>query len=115
AAADSVRGVITKVDLDKKEVLVESRGLRMRGEYVLVFLTPETQIRLGLKPGEPADLATGRRVLVQCDLRDGKRLASKITVSGQSEATVAAPAAPADPNSLSGTLRRIDFTEREIV
>ena len=114
--ADNVRGVITKIDLDKKEVLVETRGLRQRGEFVLVFLTADTEIRLGLKAGQTADLATGRRVNVQFDLRDGKRLASRITVNGLGEATPdATPAAPADPNSVRGTLRRIDFTEREIV
>src|SRR5262245_1148486 len=116
ATADHVRGVISKVDLDKKEVLVEVRGLRQRGDLVLVFLTPETEVRVGLKAGQAGDLATGKRVNGPFDLRDGKRLANRIIVSGLGDLVEAAtPAAPADPNSVSGTLRRIDFTEREIV
>jgi hypothetical protein len=116
AAAGEIRGVINKVDLDKKELLLEGRGPRARGQSLTLALGPDTQIQVGSKAGTLADLATGKRAHVFYETRDGRMIATRIRVPGTLVVT-APPAAPAktDAAPLTGVLRRVALTDREIV
>lgn len=115
ASADEMRGVINRVDTDKKELLIEARGRGMRGEYVLFSLQPETKVQAGRQAAQLSELTPGRRVRVDYETRGGKRVATVVTLTAL-VVTAPAPASPsADKNTVAGTLRRIDFTDREIV
>ena len=110
SAADVV-GVITGVDLDKKEVLIEGRG-RARGKTLTLVLDADTQILFGKRAATAADLASGRRVNVEYEDRDGKQVARVLHVHGP-KPTVAV--VPADKGALTGIVRRVALTDREIV
>jgi hypothetical protein len=113
AAADEIRGVIVKTDADLKEFTLEARGRGLRGKTLLFHFDKDTEIRDSKKPGKVADLTAGRRVVVTYETQDGQRVASRIIVRGGALAA-AMPAAPSG-DAISGTLRRIAYTEREIV
>ena len=72
ASAVEVRGVIAKVDADKKELVLDGNG-KDRGKTFTFPLTDDTRILLGSKAGTAADLAPGKRVRVDFEERDGKR------------------------------------------
>src|SRR6266851_7871123 len=72
ASAVEVRGVIAKVDADKKELTLDGKG-KDRGKTFTFPLTDDTRILLGSKAGTAADLAPGKRVRVDYEERDGKR------------------------------------------
>src|SRR5437660_1247845 len=116
ATAAEIRGVIIKADAAKNQLTIEGRGLGVRGVIVTFQLDQGTQIQVGRKPATVADLALGKRVRVVYDFQGDQRLALLITVQG-GPPTPAPPAVPAgdNANSVSGTLRRVSFTEREIV
>jgi hypothetical protein len=115
AAAGEIRGLINKVDPDKKELLLEGRGPRGRGQSLTLALGPDTQIQVSNKPGTLADLAAGKRAHVFYETRDGRMIVTRISVRGTPAA--ASPAAPArgDAAALTGVLRRVALTDREIV
>ncbi|HMC63490.1 MAG TPA: DUF5666 domain-containing protein, partial [Gemmataceae bacterium] len=83
-----------------------------------------TIVRLNGEPGKLADLAAGQRVRVDYDLlRDGQRVARSVRIRGlnvEARSPVDAPApkdasSKPDPNAVAGILRRVDYTEREII
>jgi hypothetical protein len=114
-AAAEVRGVVSKVDLDKKELLLEGRGKGLRGQFVLIHFTPETRFEAGRQAAQPSDLTPGRRVRVLYESRDGVRQATLVSWLGLFANTPPpGPAAALDPNTVAGTLERIALTEREI-
>jgi Cu/Ag efflux protein CusF len=117
--ADEVRGVVSKVDPDKKELVIEGRGRAVRGQTVTFTLSPQTKIQRGGQTAKVTDLTEGKRVQVVYETRDGKRVATQVTVNpllGNLFANAAElPPASNDPNRVTGVLRRIDLTEREIV
>src|SRR6266851_7753968 len=116
ASAAEIRGVIVKADAANKQLTVEGRGLGVRGAIVTFQLDKDTQIQVGRTPAKAADLAPGRRVRVVYDFRGDQRMALLITLQGgQPSPAPPAVSAAGKPNGLSGTLRRISFTEREIV
>jgi hypothetical protein len=108
AWADEVRGRIVGVDLDKHQVRIEGRG-RFRGQTLTLLLDDKTQVSFGAQAAGAADLTAGRRARVVYEDRDGKKVATAIRVLG------AAPARPADANTITGTLQRVAPTERELV
>jgi hypothetical protein len=130
-----VRGVIGKLDNEKKELLVDLRGVGLRGTSMTFGLAPDVKITVGDKPGTMADLATGKRVRVTYEEQNGKRVATSVHVvailqtlqglsgllpapgPGPAPAPQAAPAAPAPVPGvgMTGTLRRVAATEREII
>jgi hypothetical protein len=111
AVADEVRGTVSKVDIDKHELVIQARSRAVRGLNLTFTLTSDTQVSLGKRPAAAADLQPGQRALVLYETRDGKRIALGVTVSGGSR-----PAAAAAPTGGSvGTLLRISPADREII
>jgi hypothetical protein len=115
AWADEVRGRIVGVDLDKHQVRIEGRA-RARGQTLTLLLDDKTQVSFGNQAATAVDLAVGRRARVVYEDRDGKKVATSIRVLGLlPAANRTAPAAPADANTVTGTLLRVAPTERELV
>jgi hypothetical protein len=114
--AEEVRGVISRFDPAKKELVVGGRGRRARGMALSFQLAPDAQVLIGREPGSPADLKPGARVNVQYEMRDGARVARNITVHGGliREALKPSPAT-AEDGAVAGTLARVARTDREVV
>jgi hypothetical protein len=115
APAAEIRGVIIKADGDKKELTVEGRGRGARGITFHFVLNKDTQILVGEEAGRIVDLKPGRRALIAYEVQGGERVALLVTLHGAPAAGVAAMPLAADPNAVSGTLRRVARTDREIV
>jgi hypothetical protein len=119
ASAVEVRGVIAKIDADKKELILDGKG-KDRGKSFTFPLTDDTRIMLGSKAGTAADLSAGKRVRVDYEERDGKRTNVVIhalfvlQLLNGTESTPATPA-PAAGGAGSGTVRLINHEDREIV
>jgi hypothetical protein len=116
ASAAEVRGVISKVDLDKNEILLEGRGKGARGRTFTFAIDQDTKVLFGDQAGTVKDLAPGKHVHVFYETRNDRTLA--LTIKGfalAAPATTAGAPPPADPNAVTGTLQRVAFTEREIV
>jgi hypothetical protein len=116
ASAAEIRGVILKVDAEKNQVTIEGRGLGVRGAIMTFQLDKDTQIQVVRKPAKVADLSPGRRVRVAYEFHGDQRIALLITqLGGPPSPASPAVSASSSANSVSGTLRRVSFTEREIV
>ncbi len=136
APAAEVRGVIVKVDPKNHEVVIEARGRGMRGREFTLALSQATEFRKGRESAREADLAPGERVRVVYEDETGTRRALRISIQGGALAQQARPApandvkpgpndakpgpndakpGPNDANTVSGVLRRIALTDREIV
>jgi hypothetical protein len=115
AIAAEVRGVVIKADDTKKELTIEGRGKGARRLVLTFVIDQDTEILVDKQPGKVADLVAGKRVRVAFDLQSGQRIARVITLHGAGGAAPALLPAPKDANSLAGTLRRVAFTDREIV
>jgi Domain of unknown function (DUF5666) len=113
--AAEFRGVILKADPETKQLIVEGRGLGVRGIILTFHLDKETQIQMGRKPATAGDLSTGRRVRVTYELHGDRRVALLITLLGGQSPAPPVSSAPGNADNLSGTLRRVSFTEREVV
>jgi hypothetical protein len=115
APAAEVRGIVVKTDAEKNQLTIEGRGLGLRGAILTFQLDKDTLIQAGRKPAAMADLSAGRRVRVTYELQGDRRVALLITLLGGQPSPMP-PAAPLSVgNSVSGVLRRINFTERDIV
>jgi hypothetical protein len=112
AAAAEVRGLITRVDPDRRELVVEGRGRGVRGLALSFELRPDTQVHFGQERGQLAELTPGTRAHVFYETLDGRRIATLITVSGRRPS---APSFAMDPNTVGGVLRRVSPSDREIV
>jgi hypothetical protein len=117
ASAVEIRGVITKIDPDKKELVIEGKG-KDRGTIFTFSLADDTRILIGSKTGTAADLAAGKRVRVDYEERDGKR--TNVVVHAfflQLKGTEGKPATTtsATAGAGSGTVRLINHEDREIV
>jgi hypothetical protein len=110
--APEVRGVISRVDLDKMELQLEGRGLGVRGMPLTFTLDKDTQVLFGKDAGALSDLAVGRRARIAAEQQEGRSLAKVIHVVG---ARPAAPATRPDGNAVTGVLQRVAQTDREIV
>jgi Cu/Ag efflux protein CusF len=117
-SAAEIRGIVAKADPDRKEFTIEARGKGMRGALLTFQVDGDTQIRKGKDAGTLADLSAGERVRVVYDNDQGRRLALLVTIQVPLFAPTPAPAVapvPHSSNGLSGTLRRVALTDREIV
>ena len=94
AAADEVRGLLVRIDPDKKELQLEVRGPR-RGAMLNLTIGPKTQVLIGGQPAALSDLAPGRRIRVVFEQRDGKAVAQVIRAFGLGLAQTR-PAPPPD-------------------
>jgi hypothetical protein len=117
AAAEEVRGTVIKVDPARNELVLDSLSRGTRGLPMTFTLTKESRILAGRQTVELSDLQPGTRVRVQYETRNGQRVALAITVRGilKKRADPKPTSASTDANTLAGTIRRIIFTEREIV
>lgn len=106
--AAEIRGVILKADADKNQLIIEGRGLGVRGALMTFQLAKDTPILAGRKPARLSDLSPGRRVRVAYEIQGDRHVALLITLLG-------APPSPAAESPVSGILRRVSFTDREIV
>jgi hypothetical protein len=113
--AAEVRGVVVKADDTKKELTIEGRGKGARRLVLTFVIDQDTEILVDKQPGKVADLAPGKRVRVAFELQGGVRIARVITLHGGVGAAPALLPAAKDANSLVGILRRVAFTDREIV
>jgi hypothetical protein len=117
APTTEVRGQIAALNLDKKELTIDGR-LAARGSTLTFALDGDTQVEFGRRAGKLDDLAAGQRVRVLYEVRDGKALAKVVHVLGVRLATPRpgpAPAPKADDGAVTGVLRRVALTDREIV
>jgi hypothetical protein len=111
AQADEVRGVICKVDVDKKEILLEGRGRGVRGVILRFELDKDTRVVFGQAAGEPADLMPGKHVHVVFEMHGERAVALLIHAFGSPPARTV----PARGDAITGTLQRVAVTDREIV
>src|SRR5262245_57690672 len=77
-SAGEIRGVIVNIDLDKKVIQVEGRGLGRRGLLMTFSLTPETRVMLDNEQGRLLDLRVGQLIRLEGDLLNGRPSASII-------------------------------------
>jgi len=123
ATAAEVRGIVVKADAKNHQLVIEGRGRGLRGTELTFMLNKDTVIQNGTEPAQLSDLSPGKRVRVFYERQDGQRVALRITMPGGAlaEALKQAPPAelakpgPNDANTVSGTLRRLALTDREIV
>jgi hypothetical protein len=119
--AAEYRGIIRQVDPANKQITVEGRGKPYRKSTVTFAVEKETRILLAGQPATTADLVVGKHVKIDFDTKEGQPVARTIKIIGLPplDLTLSAPSPSApstnDPNSVSGTLRRIARTEPEIV
>jgi hypothetical protein len=115
SSAAEIRGVILKADAEKNQLTIEGRGLGVRGVVMTFQLDKDTQVQISRKPAKVADLSPGRRVRVVYELSGDRRMALVITLMGGQPNPVPPPIAESGGNSVAGVLRRVSFTDREIV
>jgi hypothetical protein len=124
AAAEDVRGVIVKVDPDKKLLVLEGKSKGYKGVVLRLRVPDDTEIVVGRKPAKLADLATGKRARVLFETQGNEQVAlriSMVSLASLLEAFSGTPPAetveaiPSSATSVKGVLRRISFTDREIV
>ena len=116
AHATEIRGVIAKVDADKKEVVLEARNGGARGTVMIFVLDKDSRILVGQQPGQFGMLAPGKHIRLIYETRDGKNVVQTLHVNAlvaalaklaesPPAAAPAAPAVPADPNAVTGKLQ----------
>ncbi len=119
APAEMLRGVIIGVDLAKKEVVLDGRGRGVRGAAVSFSLSDKTEVLFGDQVGAPSDLETGRRVRIEYQFTDAGNMALVIRVIGGSRPATPlvpdVPPVPTDDGALTGVLRRVGYSDREVV
>src|SRR5262245_55408808 len=82
ASAADIRGIITRIDPDKKELVLEGRSRGARGLALSFKVEAETQVLFGQQRGQLRELSPGKRAQVFYELREGRRVATLITVAG---------------------------------
>ena len=113
-SAAEIRGVISKVDPENKELLIEGLGKAGRGITFTFVLTDDSRVLFGANTGSLADLVVGKRIRVIYDERDGKQVVLIVRpLYLQPRSKEAIPAAPG--NGSGGVLRLINSNDREIV
>jgi hypothetical protein len=121
--AAEARGVITKLDAAKKELVVDVRGvLAGPGMLLSLELPADATVQIGLiapQSGTVKSLAVGQRVRVTYQERGGRRTVQLVRIvallSPPSEPTPATPVASGKADVAAGTLRYIGYAERDLV
>jgi Cu/Ag efflux protein CusF len=118
ASAAEVRGVVSRIDPDKKELVLEERGLGVRGTVLVFALPDQTPVLFGDQPAALSDVQVGRRVRVEYELDDGRQVVQMIHVLGGPKPppppTVTPPIAPINGDALTGVLRHVGYSDREV-
>jgi hypothetical protein len=124
AAAEDVRGVIVKVDPEKKLLVLEGKSKGYKGVVLRLRVSEDTEIVVGRKSAKLADLATGKRARVLFETQGDEQVAlriSMVSLASLLEAISGTPApetvesVPPSATSVKGVLRRVSFTDHEIV
>jgi hypothetical protein len=125
APAEMVRGVVSRVDLDKKELQLEGRGRGLRGAELTFILSDKTSVLFGDQAGVLSDLEPGRRVRIDFEATGAGNSAQVIHVLNGRKPAAAdvpdvppvppVPAVPTDGDALTGVLRRVGYSDREVV
>jgi hypothetical protein len=122
APAELVRGVVSRVDLDKKELQLEGRGRGVRGAELTFILSDKTSVLFGDQAGALSDLEPGRRVRIDFEATGAGNSALVIHVLNGRKPAAAdvpdvppVPAVPTDGDALTGVLRRVGYSDREVV
>jgi hypothetical protein len=114
APANEVRGVVARVDPDKKELQLDGRGAA-RGSVLAFTLDASTEVMFGRQAAAPVDIPVGRRVRIQYEVRAGKAVAKVIHVTGARPARpTPRPERGTDDGALVGRLWRVGLSDREI-
>jgi Cu/Ag efflux protein CusF len=106
AVAETARGVITKVDLNSKEVTIRGKG-KGTGKGTMKFsLSNDARVTVGRDKGTAKDLRVGKRVRVQYETQDNdQRVIKSIRVQGQKGT---------DGRPILGRVKDIDLEKRQI-
>lgn len=115
ASAATVRGVLIRVDPAKKVIELEGRGLGVRGATLTFALSAEARVMFGDQAGTLADLEVGRRVRVEFEADGDHKVALVIHVLGTRPASPAVAVPAANGDAVTGVLRRVGYSDREIV
>lgn len=114
ALADEVRGVVTRIDPDKKVMEIETRGRRLRRVPMSFEIGKETSVTVGQQQADLASLQPGDRVTVWFDSHDRKHVATRIRTLGLRLWVANAAKGGSPENMVAGTLARLDAKDREI-
>jgi hypothetical protein len=126
SSADQVRGVVVKVDSEAGQITIEARGAGVRGATFTFTLGKDAKILLGQQAVPLKDVPVGKRAQITFETKDGKRVAVFVHVNNllgnlnnlmpnDAGDRAGANAPNNDPNALTGKLRRVAYTDREIV
>ena len=125
ALGEDVRGVIVKVEPDKKMLVLEGKSRGFKGKVLRLKVPDDTEILVARKPAKLADLTTGKRVRVLFEPQGNDQVALRITVPGSLSSLLelmtgpppepSVKSSPSEASSVSGVLRRVSLTDREIV
>jgi len=145
ATAGETRGVIAEVNLARKQLVVDARGIGIRGTLMVFTLGDNVAVTVGQQPARLTDLTPGKRVRVTYDVRNNQLVVTGIhsvdlggllqgvqqVIPALTSQQKSAPPPPAPPGEagvqaqvapaelpaagLTGTLRRSAPTEREII
>jgi hypothetical protein len=135
ALADEARGTISRIDPDRRQIVVVVNGRGIHHVPMTFDLDDNSQISAGNQAAKITDLRTGQRARIYYEMHDGHRVAVGITVRGRlgdidlggalkgvlggaaprnSDEPPPAPG-PEDANAIRGVLQRVAITDREIV
>ncbi len=122
APAETARGIVSRVDLDKNELQLEGRGRGIRGTLLKFTLSEKTSVLFGDQAAALPDLAPGRRVRIEFEAGNAGNVALVIRIlNGPRPAATGVPdvppvpPVPTDDDALTGVLRRVAYSDREVV
>jgi len=116
AQAATVRGIVTRVDPDKKLIELEGRGRGARGATLTFALSADARVMFGDQAGTLSDLEVGRRVRVEYEADGDRQVAQVIHVlGGPRPATPVVTVPPANGDAISGVLRHVGYSDREVI
>ncbi len=110
APTEEVRGTLTKIDAEKKELVVDNRGSGKRGTAMTFVIDKDTPVLFGSTPGNVGDLTVGKRVRISYDVKDGKNVVTAVYPSGLTPAAVAR----GEDKPGTGTIKTIVLEDKKI-
>jgi hypothetical protein len=108
-SAAEVRGVVASVDLNRGELVLDKVP---RVQRFTLAIDAKAEVAYGKSMVPIKDLPVGHRVRVEYEDRDGRHVVTAIHANGKPPAM---PKPVLDGSTVSGKLRRVGLTDREIV